>query len=1043
MARTLGIVSRADLLRGLGLAAQDGDDPVALAAVIGYALDANTAAIPRMGQGKGPSPPPPLPLPPLSTAQLLQANRLPAVLGGEVHADVPDDEAAQTAQRLPLVPLPPDPSPFSPGHRAPPLQPLVRRAQLWPSLARDLRQPRLKGIDVGALVSQLSKGQTLRRLPRASRPVWPGGLWVVLDRAVHLQPFAQDFIALVRLLAKMRGDGGLVFWPVAGSPDEPMGPPLLPKRRPLPLQPGRRWPVPPAGTPVVILSDLGGLAVDPVHEAVWHDFAADLLKAGCRPQAWVPQAPAQVGRALAGLMPVHCLQPGAPLKAQRGHWRDGAERRAEQRRLRALLPDLRSVLACCVDLNPALMRALRNLHPKLRAEPALEALYLADHVHVRRSLASPVLTAVAAGAARQAIHRLGPELRLPVALVLAAHHLGDDPAVLAVELGAWRANLGTPALIDGAAKPAGPPLPADLVDLLGRTDEWLQALGRWADAQPVQQRGSFAAFARDLLDRQSGDAAFQARNGAALAAMWASTGDVDAPPHVPSTDLQRAWQRRNPVQERLWSVVQYKGAIWLWPDGPLPVSALPFARRWPATHVVLQFSGGQQRIETPLESGQALAPVSALPLTLASTQRTLRLGHMPRPSWAVEWGRAAKGLYALAPTPWGQLARLSPIAMTGEPPSHPQPGQSWARYAEDGDGTAADAEEGDSPQEQGPYAKPRRFFLAADDQFGLYATWSGIFNAQAVSQRFRYLPPGEFWMGSTDAERALIGDKQHQEWSRNESPRHRVRLTQGFWLADTACTQALWLAVMGGDNPSRFKDDPQNPVEQVSWDDVQAFLQRLQALLPDGCEARLPTEAEWEYACRAGTETAFSFGNTVTPEQVNCVGARPYAGVAKRPGRGRTVAVKTLPPNAWGLYEMHGNVWEWSADGGLRNYGKAKQGAVAENPIQPQEQGSEALRVFRGGSWAFDAHFARSASRYAVGRGRRDRALGFRLALRSSSASPAQEPGRLAPEAPQGIAPGWDDAVPAARRDAGPQGGAKEAMTKIWRRLTGRGGEKP
>ena len=110
----------------------------------------------------------------------------------------------------------------------------------------------------------------------------------------------------------------------------------------------------------------------------------------------------------------------------------------------------------------------------------------------------------------------------------------------------------------------------------------------------------------------------------------------------------------------------------------------------------------------------------------------------------------------------------------------------------------------------------------------------------------------------------------------DEGPQHQVTLTEGFWLADTACTQGLWLAVMGGKNPSRFTGDPDLPVETVSWYDVQKFLAKLQAYLPAGVTAVLPTEAQWEYACRAGSSTAFSFGDNISTDQANYNGKYPY-----------------------------------------------------------------------------------------------------------------------------------------------------------------------
>jgi formylglycine-generating enzyme required for sulfatase activity len=218
----------------------------------------------------------------------------------------------------------------------------------------------------------------------------------------------------------------------------------------------------------------------------------------------------------------------------------------------------------------------------------------------------------------------------------------------------------------------------------------------------------------------------------------------------------------------------------------------------------------------------------------------------------------------------------------------------------------------------------------------------------------------------------------------DEGPRHTVTLTRGFWLADSACTQALWHAVMGT-TPSYFsRYDERHPVEQVSWNAVQRFLRELKALLP-GCIIGLPTEAQWEYTCRAGTDTPFSFGANITPEEVNYDGNRPYAGGGKGLYRKETVPVKSLPPNAWGLYEMHGNVCEWCADG-MREYRDQEE-------CDPVGQITDvAHRAVRGGSWIVNAGWARSAYRFAPRRGFVDLNVGFRLCLRSIE--PSQAPGR-------------------------------------------------
>jgi formylglycine-generating enzyme required for sulfatase activity len=254
-----------------------------------------------------------------------------------------------------------------------------------------------------------------------------------------------------------------------------------------------------------------------------------------------------------------------------------------------------------------------------------------------------------------------------------------------------------------------------------------------------------------------------------------------------------------------------------------------------------------------------------------------------------------------------------------------------------------------------------------DDAFGLWVELC----CRGVMQRLRWLPPGEFLMGSPKSEGGFDGER----------PQHVVRLTEGFWLADTACTQAFWLAVVGGNNPSRFVGDPMLPVERVSWDDItKVFLPELQALLGTAVRVQLPSEAQWEYACRAGTTTPFWFGETITTAQVNYDGNHPYGKGAKGLYRQRTVPVASLPANSWGFYEMHGNVWEWCRDG-LRTYGSEP----VTDPEGPQDASG---RVLRGGSCFLGAVFARSAYRSAYHPGYRYGHFGFRFGLRSLSPDP-------------------------------------------------------
>ena len=249
-----------------------------------------------------------------------------------------------------------------------------------------------------------------------------------------------------------------------------------------------------------------------------------------------------------------------------------------------------------------------------------------------------------------------------------------------------------------------------------------------------------------------------------------------------------------------------------------------------------------------------------------------------------------------------------------------------------------------------------------DDRYGL---WIDVVIGGPLL-RFRWIEPGEFLMGSP------VGEAERNA---NEGPRHVVRLTEGFWLAETACSQSVWESVMGG-NPSEFTDDPQNPVERVSWDDVQGFLREVERRLP-GVKADLPTEAEWEYACRAGSEMAFSWGDGIAPSQANYKATESYANGPTGEYRKRTVPVKSYAPNAWGLYQMHGNVWEWCEDG-RRDYDGAPQ-------VDPRGPEGNAPRAVRGGSWVGGPRGLRAAYRDGWRRDGRSGHRGFRFSLRSTS----------------------------------------------------------
>jgi eukaryotic-like serine/threonine-protein kinase len=223
------------------------------------------------------------------------------------------------------------------------------------------------------------------------------------------------------------------------------------------------------------------------------------------------------------------------------------------------------------------------------------------------------------------------------------------------------------------------------------------------------------------------------------------------------------------------------------------------------------------------------------------------------------------------------------------------------------------------------------------------------------------IPGGSFVMGSPDTEAGR---------SNNEGPLRTVNISP-FFMGRYEVTQEQYQAVMGN-NPSYFKG-AKRPVEKVSWDEAVEFCRKLSQ--KTGHAYCLPSEAEWEYACRAGTTTPFDFGDTIAPDLVNYDGNNPYAWAPKGIYRQQTTDVGSFPPNSFGLYDMHGNVWEWCSDRWHDNYNGAPTNGSA------WETGTSEYRVHRGGSWSDDAVYCRSAYRFRYSAGLRIRYFGFRVAL--------------------------------------------------------------
>ena len=248
------------------------------------------------------------------------------------------------------------------------------------------------------------------------------------------------------------------------------------------------------------------------------------------------------------------------------------------------------------------------------------------------------------------------------------------------------------------------------------------------------------------------------------------------------------------------------------------------------------------------------------------------------------------------------------------------------------------------------------------------------------------IPAGSFWMGAPEGE---------AESSAEERPVHRVTLGE-FLLGQTPVTGAQWRAVAEWERqehedreewPQELEPDPlpklealdpfrgdERPVVNLSWREAMAFCQRLR--LRTGKNYTLPSEAQWEYACRAGTTTAFHFGTTISTELANYDGKQAYGDGPLGEYRKQTIDVASFPANAWGLHDMHGNVWEWCADPWHTNY----EGAPEDGrPWLEENVNEDERRLLRGGSWNHNPRFCRLACRsWDHPDGRRNR-RGFRF----------------------------------------------------------------
>ncbi len=871
---------------------------------------------------------------------------------------VPEEQrSTQAPARLRLAKAFQAPDMDDPDYRPPNAPPLAPWRRLWPFLRAALGTQRFSHrLDLPRLVDGLARGQGFRWLPRLPRPGWAPQAQLILDMDLRLYPFWDDFYRLVRQLHGLRGQAGLEVLCCEQGPGRPCRPW---GEETAPLRPYR---LPEAGTPVLILSDLGLLDGQ---AGAWMAFGRRCKAAGLRPVALMP-CPARYWREpLADYYYPLVWDRTTRLPRRLGGVRRAVEAGAGPPPDPAQAPGIGQLLrlfAYAVRVDPPLLRAVRHLLPAGEADVGSEAA-LWRHPDMRDNGTSLVLRPERQEAYRDALKVEDAALRDQAVALQRAHHRGLSPAIgHEEELIRAQSQAEQPAaetleffwnatktLRDQPERYAYQPhLKAWILRVSERQhrEAW-----RWPAAEPLA-----AALARVLLE------------------YYGDSTDIPFPAGFDVNQILWALpQTSEPLEYRL---VQR--------DQTLTIESSPQSAGTRDNFGVAPGGGGavlaklrmittrlqwHEQVEgrppgppqlLDIQSEQEIPVPKAARLLIHGNYETLEIDGLERPDWADLKQNREQFLLQLPGPPERTLCWL--------PPDH------YPVVGRDGD------EIGQQALREGRFLDQETFrelteqgFRQPDwaDAFGMdaYGIWAE-FHLQGVRQRLRWIWPGEFLMGSPETE------PEHRE---NET-QHPVILTQGYWLADTACTQALWQAVMGA-NPSRFKG-PDRPVEQVSWKDAQGFIARLNGERDD-LLLRLPSEAEWEYACRAGTDTPFWFGEQISTDQANYNGNYPYADGPKGEYRQETVEVRALPANAWGLYQMHGNVWEWCLEG-YQNYPEGQQ-------VDPMVPAVGSRRVLRGGGWINVGGFCRSADRLGSGPGERDRDFGFRLARGRTAPGGASE----------------------------------------------------
>ncbi|MGD0961893.1 MAG: formylglycine-generating enzyme family protein [Methylomonas sp.] len=840
-------------------------------------------------------------------------------------------------------------------------RPIVPWTRLWPRLRQLVAASHAAGVDVARLTADIANGRPIRSLPRRRRLVWPAPLTVVLDFSDRLTPYWDDWFLLRRRLEDSL-HRQVRFYRLKGVPQQRLQ--AIRAGRPAEFT---EWPGLAAGQQLLLVSDLGlaDYQAHPWPSSCWRAKLAELRLQGIKVSVLAPISGRHQRADLLNNVSAVRLSPDSalrPLPRLMPHGGDIVQAQDWE--------TLLSMMSVATRIEPALLRELRACLPVDGMDAGLEA-EIWCFPELDTAATACALASWAVQPWREKFKKLPEALQQRTLACLRDYHARLPQAIHHEETLIWR-HLAKEDIAAGEEGNAG-----------RARDYFYKLANSLTDNQPIPE--AVTELRKQLADRYLEWAAPVLNKTEPCFSKLLEAFSQTAPERVslglpPGVDPV-AWLQSLPVQEPKKVCLRQHQDKRLSFESYTPLESAKTGEMIPLDEFMrfikadAKYHSSANRmlfesftLQQPSKQGEKKSFAEWMRLTkigAVTKQGVTRLADLVLDRPALLCANETKdGLEDYQPYYWRNNSMVLPGLLT----KGPEQAQSSPKLILHTGFLRFNFERFQPPEWASAWGQ---------DRYGLYAD----LNVNNVIQRFRWIAPGVFQMGSPSSE---------LERYDNET-QHQVTLTQGYWLADSACSQALWMAVMR-ENPSRFQDEAGNPVERISWDDAQNFIEHLNGMFHE-LQARMPTEAEWEYACRAGTNTAFSCGENISTELVNYHCNYPYADGAKGQFRGKTVPVKSLPANDWGLHEMHGNVWEWCADW----FGDYEQQAVVDYVevsywdqsyaydvhaiVDPLGPVSGSARVVRGGSWSSVGGYVRSAIRFRFSPGFRDFYLGFRLAL--------------------------------------------------------------